>query len=149
MRTKVQLQLSTNFAWRVSAHHRGMHNNTNAHSLCKISADLCCFLKGHWLDDPLVSQTQTRKRFGRSLAALTSPAPFRATDWFHFNDGGWLGLRWPRHTGVPAADAQNHRSATVAIALSPSMVLMSVTTLRHQITIHNCTKRKQFKYSAS
>lgn len=144
MRTKVQLQLSTNFAWRVSAHHRSMHN-TNAHSLCKISADLCCFLKDHWLDEPLVSQTQTR----RSLAALTSPAPSRATEWFHFNDGHWLGLRWPRHTGVPAADAQNHRSTTVAIPLSPSMTLMSVITLRHQIIIHNCTKWEQFKYSAS
>jgi len=95
MRTKVQLQLSTNFAWRVSAHHRGMHNNTKAHSLCKISADLCCFLKDHWLDEPLVSQTQTRKWFGRSLAALTLPAPSRATDWFNFNVGHWLGLRCP------------------------------------------------------
>ena len=84
MRTKVQLQLSTNFAWTVSAHHRGMHNTT-AHSLCKISANLCCFHRGHWLDEPLASQIQTRKLFGRSRAALTSPAPPRATDWFHFN----------------------------------------------------------------
>jgi hypothetical protein len=51
MRTNVQLQLSTNFAWTVSAEHRGMHN-TATYSLCKISAEIR--LLSH---EPLVSPT--------------------------------------------------------------------------------------------
>ena len=45
-----------------------------------------------------MSQPQTRKWLGRSRAALTSPTAPRAADWFHFNDGHWLGLQWPRPT---------------------------------------------------
>jgi hypothetical protein len=76
-----------------------MHKATS-HSLCKISADLRFFHTGHWLDKPLVSQPRTRKWLGRSRAALTSPAPLRATDWFHFNDGHYLWLQWSRHIEV-------------------------------------------------